>query len=97
MSVVDPPKNHSCYIPYKPVTREQNTTPVRVVFNASSQKKGELSLNEGLMRGPTIQNEFFDILILMRSYRIVLCADIKRMYRMVWVHPMTGICSVSRT
>ncbi|KAK7582689.1 hypothetical protein V9T40_014134 [Parthenolecanium corni] len=88
MSLAAPPKNHAYYIPYRPVIREQSsTTPVRVVFNASSHRKGELSLNDGLMRDPVIQRDLFDILISMRSYRFVLCADIKQMYRMVWVHP----------
>ncbi len=59
MSLAAPPKNHAYYIPYRPVIREQSsTTPVRVVFNASSHRKGELSLNDGLMRGPVIQKRF---------------------------------------
>ncbi|KAK7603948.1 hypothetical protein V9T40_004221 [Parthenolecanium corni] len=88
VSLAEPPKNHAYYIPYRPVIREQSsTTPCRVVFIASSHRKGELSLNDGLMRGPVIQRDLFDILISMRSYHFVLCADIKQMYRMVWVHP----------
>lgn len=88
MSIATPPVGPAYYMPYRPVIREaSSTTPVRVVFNASSHKKGELSLNQGLMCGPKIQRDLFDILISMRTYRFVVCADIKQMYRMVWVHP----------
>ncbi len=56
-----------------------------MVFNASSHGKNELSLNDGLMLGPAIQRDSLDILIAMRSYCYVICADIKQMYRMIWV------------
>ena len=77
----------SYYIPHRAVVREESlTTPVRVVFNASSSSKGEMSLNEALMIGPQIQRELFDILISVRSYCYVFSADIEKMYRMIWVN-----------
>ncbi len=37
------------------------------------------------MLGPLAQHDLLDILIAMGSYRRVICADIKQMYRMIWV------------
>ncbi|KAK7574411.1 hypothetical protein V9T40_011602 [Parthenolecanium corni] len=86
MSLVNPTDEPHYCIPHRAVVREESsTTPVRVVFNASSRIKGEISLNEGLMVGPQIQRELFDILISVRSYRFVFSADIEKMYRMMWI------------
>lgn len=81
------PTNEPCYyIPHRAVVREESsTTPLRVVFNASSKLKGEMSLNDALMLGPQIQRELFDIVISARSYRYVFTADVAKMYRMVWI------------
>ncbi len=81
------PKNGPCYyIPHRVVVREESlTTPVHVVFNASSKQKGEISLNDALTVGPQIQRELSDILIAVRSYQFVFSADVKKMYRMIWI------------
>lgn len=82
-----PLTNDNCYfIPHRAVIREESsTTPVRVVFNASSHERGEISLNDALMIGPQIQRELFDILISVRSYLFVFSADIAKMYRIIWI------------
>ncbi len=82
------PTENGYFMPHRHVLRpDSTTTSLRVVFNASSKGKGCLSLNDALMIGPSIQRHLFDILVSMRSYTIVFCADIAKMYRMVWVHP----------
>lgn len=84
-SVAQPSKK-GYFIPHRCVLRPESlTTPVRVVFNASSKKKGELSLNQALMAGPQIQRELFDILVSVRTYCFVYTADVEKMYRMIWV------------
>lgn len=76
MSLVERTTEPCYYIPHRAVVREESsTTAVRVVFNASSKSKGEISLNDGLMVGPQIQRELFDILISVRSYCYVFSAD----------------------
>lgn len=85
MEVAEPNENSKYYIPHREVLRESTTTPLRVVFNASSCKKGEISLNEALMVGPKVQKDLFDILLTSQMYKYALTADITKMYRMVEV------------
>lgn len=74
------------FIPHRAVERPQSsTTPVRVVFNASSKQKGQISLNEALVMGPKLQRELFDILVSVRGFEFMITADIEKMYRMIWV------------
>ncbi len=76
------------YIPHHAVFRPQSqTTKLRVVFNASSKTRTGLSLNDILMKGPSIQPELFDIIIRWRCHPYAFCADISKMYRNILVHP----------
>jgi hypothetical protein len=83
------PKNQFArFLPHRSVQRpESTTTPLRVVFNAAAREKDLISLNEGLLKGPTIQRDLFDMLLSMRTYKVVFSCDIEKMYRMIWVHP----------
>ena len=42
------------YMPHHPVYKESATTPIRIVFNASSKPTGGKSLNDCLLTGPTL-------------------------------------------
>ena len=76
----------SYHIPHRAVIRPNAlTTQVRVVFNASSSDGKGLSLNEACLNGPVVQPPLFDTLIRFRAYEIVFCADIKKMYRQVFI------------
>jgi hypothetical protein len=51
------------------------------------RKVAVVSLNDLLMTGPKIQDDLFDIIQRFRLHRIVMSADIAKMYRQIWIHP----------
>ena len=87
VNVKDIAKPHY-YIPHHYVLRPESTsTKLRVVFDASAHRASNLSLNEIMHTGPTVQSELFSILLRFRTYRYVLKTDVEKMYRQIWVHP----------
>ena len=50
------------YMPHQPVYKKSATTPIRIVFNASSKPTGGKSLNDRLLTGPTLTAKLHDIL-----------------------------------
>lgn len=91
--VVNPSSNDSQYnqtyfLPHHSVIKESSTTTkLRVVFNASSRTTSQLSLNDVLLCGPTIQQDLFSIVLRFRTHLIGLSADITKMYRQILLHP----------
>ncbi|XP_055859254.1 uncharacterized protein LOC129921447 [Episyrphus balteatus] len=80
------PKGPHYFIPHQCVLRPQSTsTKLRVVFDASSRTSSQLSLNDTLMVGPTIQEELFSTLLRFRTHKYAITADITKMYRQVLV------------
>lgn len=76
------------YMPHHGIIKEaSSTTRLRVVFNGSEKSSSGISLNDLLMTGPKIQDDLFDIVQRFRLHRIVMSADIAKMYRQIWVHP----------
>ncbi|XP_073835838.1 uncharacterized protein [Musca autumnalis] len=76
------------YIPHHCVLRPTSvSTKLRVVFDASCRTSSQVSLNEIMMVGPTIQNTLLITLLRFRCHRYGLTADIVKMYRQVMVHP----------
>ena len=73
----------SFYLPHHFVTKSDSTTKLRVVFDASAKTTSNTSVNSNLMLGPKIQSDLFDILLRLRFHKIVLNADIAKMYRQV--------------
>ena len=72
------------YLPHHGVHRPDNiTTPLRVVFNASSKTTSGESLNSLQMNGGIIQSDLFSILLRFRIHKYVSAADIKKMLRMI--------------
>ncbi|XP_023247778.1 uncharacterized protein LOC106643923, partial [Copidosoma floridanum] len=69
------------------VKPSSTTTKTRVVFNASSKTDKNLSLNDMLMVGPTIQPKLFNHLLRFRTHTYVVTADIEKMYRQILVDP----------
>jgi len=45
-----------------------------------------VSLNDIMMAGPKVQDDLFYIVQLFRLHKIVMTADITKMYRQVWVN-----------
>ncbi|XP_055951495.1 uncharacterized protein LOC129987553 [Argiope bruennichi] len=66
---------------------ESSTTKLRVVFNASEATSSGQSLNDNLYSGSVVQDDLFAILLRFRKHSIVFTADIKKMYRQIWIHP----------
>ncbi|XP_026462699.1 uncharacterized protein LOC113365338 [Ctenocephalides felis] len=69
----------------KTVEKESSSTPLRVVFDASAKNSEFTSLNEILHVGPKLQTDICSILLNFRFGPIALTADIKQMYRNIWV------------
>ena len=83
----DQPNKIYKYLPHHAVVKESSTTTrVRVVFDASSKTSSGVSLNDVLKIGPTIQGDLFGILLRMRTFNIVITADITKMYRQIKLH-----------
>ncbi|XP_046145385.1 uncharacterized protein LOC123988677 [Osmia bicornis bicornis] len=76
------------YIPHHAVYKaDSNTTPLRVVFNASSRTSTGKSLNDCLMIGPKLPNDLPSILLRRRHFRYVYIADSTKMYRQILIDP----------
>uniref|UniRef100_A0A023EZK8 Putative reverse transcriptase n=1 Tax=Triatoma infestans TaxID=30076 RepID=A0A023EZK8_TRIIF len=73
------------YLPHHAVVKDSLTTRVRVVFDASFKSTNQMSLNDLLMTGPSIQNDLWSILIKLRLPKFVLTGDICKMYRQIEV------------
>ncbi|KAF2887346.1 hypothetical protein ILUMI_18827, partial [Ignelater luminosus] len=74
------------YLPHHSVYKASNTTTkLRVVFDVSCKTPNQLSLNDNLMTGPTIQQDIFSISIQFRLVQYVVNADINKMYRQITV------------
>lgn len=76
------------YLPHHPILKASSlTTKLRVVFDASAKSSTGIALNDVLMRGPTIQDELFSILLRFRKHQYVITADIEKMFRQIAIHP----------
>lgn len=76
----------SYYLPHTYVINESSrTTKLRVVFDGSCKTDSGLSLNDVLYKGPVLQDDLILIVIRFRTHRYAFSADIKKMYRQVWV------------
>ncbi|XP_015121522.1 uncharacterized protein LOC107044229 [Diachasma alloeum] len=75
------------YLPHHAVIKDSSeTTKVRVVFDASAKTSTDISLNDTLLVGPTIQNTIFEQVLRFRTHRYVITADIEKMYCQILVH-----------
>ncbi|XP_058456663.1 uncharacterized protein LOC131434046 [Malaya genurostris] len=82
----DPPT--VCYIPHHAVIKEfSTTTKVRSVFDASAKTSTGYSLNDCLLVGPVIQDDLLNIILRFRKCKIVMIADIEKIYRQIKIHP----------
>lgn len=75
------------YIPHHGIIKKDSTTTrLRVVFDASSKTTTGISLNDCMMNGPKLQQDLADILLRWRKHKIVMTADIEKMYRQIWIN-----------
>jgi len=74
------------YIPHHAVLRDNSlTTRLRVVFDASCATDTGKSLNDILLKGPSIQDDLINIISRFRTHKYAMSADIEKMYRQIWV------------
>ena len=66
---------------------DSSTTKLRVVFDASAKTSTQISLNDVLMVGPSVQQPLTSIIMRFRKHRFAFTADIEKMYRQVNVNP----------
>lgn len=75
------------YLPHLGVLRKNSpTTKLRVVFNGSSRTSSGLSLNDILHAGKKLQADITEILLWIRTHRILFSTDIVKMFRQIAVH-----------
>ncbi|XP_077270162.1 uncharacterized protein LOC143901611 [Temnothorax americanus] len=75
------------YLPHHGVYKlDSTTTKLRVVFDASS-KCPNGSLNDTLLSGPKLQPDIVAVLLLFRAEPVAITADVKQMFRQIWIHP----------
>jgi len=80
------PDEQSYYLPHHAVRNESSiSTKLRVIFDASAKTSTNLSLNDVLLKGPSVQEDLVSIMTRFRTHKYVLTADIKKMYRQIWV------------
>ncbi|XP_065075082.1 uncharacterized protein LOC135698865 [Ochlerotatus camptorhynchus] len=73
-----------CYLPHHPVVKEASTTTkVRVVFDASCKTSSGVSLNDVLLVGPVVQEDFRAIILRSRMKQILLVSDVEKMFRQI--------------
>ncbi|XP_064648595.1 uncharacterized protein LOC135500858 [Lineus longissimus] len=65
------------FLPHFPVLRDSETTPLRIVFDASC---GSPSLNSCLYEGPNMIQDLTELLHLFRTKKIAISADIVRAF-----------------
>lgn len=76
------------YIPHHGVVKVGSvSTPLRVVFDASAKTSLNVSLNDVLHTGEKLQTNIFDILVNFRLCKYAMTADIKQMYRQIYINP----------
>lgn len=92
MSKINDPDNErhisklSYYMPHHAIQRSDSmTTKTRVVFDASCTTTSGLSLNDLLLKGPTIQDDLICLIARFRVHKYALSADVTKMYRQIWI------------
>lgn len=77
----------SYYMPHHGVYKpEKSSTKLRIVFNASAPSTTGQSLNDILLAGK-VKEDIFDIMVRFRKHKIVMTADIEKMFRQIIIDP----------
>ena len=71
------------YLAHHAIYKNSATTPLRIVFDCSSNVKGSPSLNDCLYSGPCLMNELASILLRFRLGKFACAADISKAFLQV--------------
>ncbi|CAB3237424.1 unnamed protein product [Arctia plantaginis] len=86
MRLVKSSLNQAYYLPHLGVLKlESETTKLRLVYNGSSKTSSGNSLNDLMYSGPILQKDLQALILVWRSYRYVITADIEKMFRQTFV------------
>ena len=86
VEVADQPVQRiECYIPHKPVIKEETaSTKVRVVYDASAKAHpNAVSLNDCLYLRPTLENKMWNVLVRSPVHPIAVVEDLKQAFLQV--------------
>ncbi|GFW46766.1 integrase catalytic domain-containing protein [Trichonephila clavipes] len=83
--VNDDKENFVHYLPHRPVIKENSTSKIRPVFDASARTKGSPSLNDCLEKGPNFIEVIPTILNRFRKYKIGGISDIEKAFLQIGV------------
>ena len=76
------------YIPHHEVLRQdRQTTKLRIVYDASSKSKGEVSLNDCLDPGPNLAPLITDVLLRFRMNKVAIIGDIEKAFLNISIDP----------
>ena len=75
-------------LPHREVIREdKDTTKLRIVYDASSKRSGEASLNDCMHAGPSLTSHIFDIFLRFRLQRVALIGDLEKAFLNIGIKP----------
>ena len=74
------------YLPHHPVFKKSTTTPVRIVFNASSKPTDGKSLSDCLLTGLSLTAKLHDILLTFHQGKFAITADISKAFHRIIVN-----------
>ncbi|UYV73046.1 hypothetical protein LAZ67_10001662, partial [Cordylochernes scorpioides] len=81
-----------CFLPHHAVRGTQpDKKKLRVVFDAATKTTNGFSLNDRLYAGPKLQNDISSVLLRWRLLKIVMVAEIEKMYRQILVQPQDAL------
>jgi len=78
----------TCYfLTHHAVFKETSATKrTRFVFDGNVKTSNGLSLNDILQVGPTVQQDPYSIVLLLKTHQVRFTADIQKMYTQIYVH-----------
>ena len=68
------------------VRDDKTTTKVRIVFDASAKNRGP-SLNDCLLKGPSLTAPLFGVLLHFRAYNVAVLGDLEKVFHQISVNP----------